>query len=152
MPEYVYSRECGYSWENGKIIFKITCLIMLKKSLKDLCILLLFQVMVVPRTGHAEDHKLQRRWEVFQPQDQSPVLPQREWLGLLQLHVLECKYRNGFILIARYVFQRGQRTTKEILSVFDEEVDEVDTHRRQKHDIHLFVGWVDRRGRAGGVV
>lgn len=65
------------------------------KHVTDLWILfLLFQVMVMPRTGHAEDHQLQRRREVLQPQDQPPVLPQREWLGLLQLHVLECKYRN----------------------------------------------------------
>lgn len=49
------------------------------------------QVMVMSRTGHAEDHQLQRRREVLQPPDQSPVLPQGERLGLLQLHVLECK-------------------------------------------------------------
>lgn len=65
--------------------------------------------MVVPCSGSAKDHQLQRWREVFQPQDQSPVLPQREWLGLLQLHVLECKFRNWcqIIDISLTVLWRG---------------------------------------------
>lgn len=68
------------------------------------------QVMVVPRTGHAEDHQLQRWREVFQPPDQSSVLPQGEWLGLLQLHVLECKYRHWWNFFSREeVFSWAER-------------------------------------------
>lgn len=52
---------------------------------------LLAQVLVLSRTGGAEDHQLQRRREVLQPAHQSLVLPQRERLGIFQFHGLECK-------------------------------------------------------------
>lgn len=47
------------------------------------------QVLVLPCPGHAENNQLQGRREVFQPEDQPPLLPQGERLGFLQLHVME---------------------------------------------------------------